>query len=132
MSTLRVTEIQSNSTAFNTPVRFETSGGTENGTLCKAWVSWNGQGTVAIRADFNVNTITDISNGAFRVNLSNALSDKNYACNYLAADDNVAATHTYVKGTYATTVSSSSIELYCFGPGVGPRDSSVNHVAIFR
>jgi hypothetical protein len=131
MSTLKVTEIQSNSTAFNSPVRFETSGGTENGTLCKAWVNWNGQGTVAIRDDFNVNTITDLGTGAFRVNFSNSLGDSNFAGNYLVADDNVAASHTYIRGTNAAN-GASNLDLYCFAPGIGPRDSSANQVAVFH
>ena len=80
MSTLRVTEIQSNSTSYNTPVRFETSGGTENGRLIKAWVTFNGQGTVAIRADFNVNTVGDNGTSKYQINFSNALSNGNYSC----------------------------------------------------
>jgi len=80
MSTLRVTEIQSNSTAFNTPVLFETSGGVENGKLAKAWVNFNGQGTVAVRNDFNVNTITDYGIGRYGVNFSNAMPNTNYSC----------------------------------------------------
>ena len=81
MSTLRVTDIQSNSTAFNTPVRFETSGGTENGQLVKMWVNWKGTGTVAIRNDFNVNSISDRGTGQYTVNFSNALASVNYCVN---------------------------------------------------
>ena len=78
MSVLQVTNVRSNSTSFNTPVSFQTSGGTENGKLAKAWVNFNGTGTVAIRADFNVNTITDNGAGNYTVNFSNAMSDANY------------------------------------------------------
>ena len=78
MSTLKVTDIQSNSASFNTPVVFKTSGGTENGKLIKTWVNFNGQGTIAIRDSFNVNTITDRGVGRYDVNLVNALSSANY------------------------------------------------------
>jgi len=79
MAILESNSIRSSSSSFNSPVQFLTSGGTENGTLCRAWVSFNGQGTVAIRADFNVNTIDDDGTGLYTVNFSNALSDGNYS-----------------------------------------------------
>lgn len=45
----------------------------------KAWVSFNGTGTVAIRAAFNVGSITDLGVGYYRVNFSTAMADTNYA-----------------------------------------------------
>jgi hypothetical protein len=45
----------------------------------KAWVNFNGQGTVAIRGSLNVSSITDNGTGQFGVNLTNALTDTNYA-----------------------------------------------------
>tara|TARA_R100000664_G_scaffold30543_1_gene43248 strand:- start:502 stop:954 length:453 start_codon:yes stop_codon:yes gene_type:complete len=47
--------------------------------VCKAWVNFNGTGTVAIRDDFNVSSITDNSTGEYVVNLSTALANSNYA-----------------------------------------------------
>jgi len=46
---------------------------------CKAWVNFNGVGTVAIRASHNVNSITDLGTGLYRVNLGVAMADANYA-----------------------------------------------------
>ena len=79
MSNLKVTNIQSNGTGFNDVVSFQNASGTENGTLCRAWVNFNGTGTVAIRDDFNVSSITDNGTGDYTVNFSNAMSDANYA-----------------------------------------------------
>jgi hypothetical protein len=45
----------------------------------KAWVNFNGTGTVAIRASFNVSSITDNGTGDYTVNYTNALTDANYA-----------------------------------------------------
>ncbi len=45
--------------------------------ICKAWVNFNGTGTVAIRDDFNVSSITDSATGSYIVNLTNALTDVN-------------------------------------------------------
>jgi len=45
----------------------------------KAWVNFNGIGTVAIRASYNVSSITDNGTGDYTVNLTTALTDANYS-----------------------------------------------------
>ena len=73
MSTLRCTNLQ------------DTSGGNSLTTAqiyngaAKAWVNFNGTGTVAIRAQFNVSSITDNGTGDYTVNFSTALTDANYS-----------------------------------------------------
>jgi hypothetical protein len=44
----------------------------------KAWVNFNGTGTVAIRASYNVSSITDNGVGTYTVNMTNAMPDINY------------------------------------------------------
>jgi len=44
----------------------------------KAWVNFNGQGTVAIRDDFNVNSIDDLGTAEYRINWSTAFANANY------------------------------------------------------
>ena len=44
----------------------------------KAWVNFNGTGTVAIRDDFNVSSITDNGTGDYTVNFTSNLTDANY------------------------------------------------------
>jgi hypothetical protein len=63
----------------NTPPTIQDSAGTQIGTFCRAWVNFNGQGTVAIRASFNVSSITDNGTGDYTVNFTNALPDVNYS-----------------------------------------------------
>jgi len=46
--------------------------------LAKAWVNFNGTGTVAIRASFDVSSITDNGTGNYTVNFTTALADANY------------------------------------------------------
>jgi len=67
-----------NSSVAGTPPVFQ-AGGTEIGTLCRAWVNFNGTGTVAIRASFNVSSITDNGAGDYTVNFTNAFPDANYS-----------------------------------------------------
>jgi hypothetical protein len=45
----------------------------------KAWVNFNGTGTVAILASYNVSSVTDSGLGLYTVNFTNALVDANYA-----------------------------------------------------
>lgn len=59
-------------------VTYAKIGTTEQGQLCKAWVNFNGTGTVAIRASYNVSSITDNGTGRFRINMTTALADSNY------------------------------------------------------
>lgn len=51
--------------------------GTEN-YKCRAWVNFNGTGTVAIRASGNVSSITDNGTGDYTVNFTNAMPDINF------------------------------------------------------
>ena len=46
---------------------------------CRAWVNFNGTGTVAIRASGNVTSITDNGTGNYTVNFTNAIVDANYS-----------------------------------------------------
>jgi len=45
----------------------------------KAWVNFNGTGTVAILDSHNVSSITDNGTGSYTVNLDVTLTDANYA-----------------------------------------------------
>jgi hypothetical protein len=64
------------SSAANTPVVLQDSGSNSN--TCRAWVNFNGTGTVAIRASFNVSSITDNGTGQYTLNFTNAMPDANY------------------------------------------------------
>ena len=46
---------------------------------CRAWVNFNGTGTVAIRESGNVSSITDGGTGKYTVNFTNAMPDSNYS-----------------------------------------------------
>jgi hypothetical protein len=47
--------------------------------MCRAWVNFNGTGTVAIRGSGNVSSITDVGVGEYTVNFTTAMSDANYS-----------------------------------------------------
>jgi len=77
--------------------RFDTNGNTmfnsgfgsvATAYACRAWVSLNGQGTVAIRASGNVSSITDAGTGLYTVNFTNAMPDFNYSLAHSAGIGN--------------------------------------------
>ena len=72
MSTIKTETL---STPSNATVPVDT---VVNGTA-KAWVNFNGTGTVAIRRAFNVGSITDNGAGDYTVNFTTAMPDANYA-----------------------------------------------------
>jgi hypothetical protein len=45
----------------------------------RAWVNFDGTGTVAIRASGNVSSVSDLGVGLYQVNFATAMSDANYA-----------------------------------------------------
>jgi len=73
MSEIRVTTLKDTSGANSSTTEQIASG------RAKAWVNFNGAGVVAIRANFNVNSITDNALGDYTVNFSTALTDANYS-----------------------------------------------------
>ena len=71
MSTIKATTL---STQSNATVSIDT---VVNGTA-KAWVNFNGTGTVAIRASFNVASITDNGVGDYTANFTTAMPNGDY------------------------------------------------------
>ena len=69
MSTLRVNTIQnaSGGSAIQVPG------------AAKAWVNFNGSGTVAIRAAFNCTSVSDNGVGDYTINFTTAMADSSYA-----------------------------------------------------
>tara|TARA_R110000868_G_scaffold230387_4_gene483554 strand:+ start:486 stop:947 length:462 start_codon:yes stop_codon:yes gene_type:complete len=128
----------------NTPPTVQDSAGTQIGTFCRAWVNFNGTGTVAIRASFNVSSITDNASGDYTVNYTNALPDANYAIvsmgrqsagtnpngGYAASvllsagtDPTTTATRIWTTSLVASSVASSIVQIVDF-PNV--------NIAVFR
>jgi len=65
----------------SSPVTFKNTSGTEVGTLCRAWVNFDGtlSSPITPRASFNVTSVTKISTGVYTVNFTTAMPDVNYA-----------------------------------------------------
>ena len=73
MSTLKIDTLSNLAGTKSVPTNTVVDGS------AKAWVNFNGTGTVAIRASFNVSSITDNGVGDYTVNFTNAMSNADYA-----------------------------------------------------
>ena len=126
MSTLQVGTIKSNSSAV--PVIQNTSG-TEIGQFCKAWVNFDGTGTISIRDNFNVSSITDGGTGVYTANFSNSMSNNDYT--------SVVSTGNNDKGRYGIMIDSdnkttSACKIFGFQTSTGSSlDSEEVSLAIF-
>jgi hypothetical protein len=117
-----------------TPPTINDVNGTQIGTFCRAWVNFNGTGTVAIRASFNVSSITDNGAGTYTVNFTNAMPDANYAVNVTGGSNN--ASETRMAGS-SNSLSTSSVAVYTSYPtstggSATGIDLSVVSASVFR
>jgi hypothetical protein len=91
---------------------------------CRAWVNFNGTGTVAIRASGNVTSITDNGTGDYTVNFTTAMSDANYST--VCTGSEIAATQ------YASATGSIRLINFKRDDLFAYVDSTYFNVAIFR
>jgi hypothetical protein len=99
---------------------------------CRAWVNFNGTGTVAIRASGNVSSITDSGTGNYTVNFTTAMPDVNYSFNGTTSDDATAGAVVYSSGTWATNGLVGSIKIRTVNNSFSATDRTVVAVSVFR
>ena len=100
---------------------------------CRAWVNFNGTGTVAIRASGNVASITDGGAGNYYVTFSTAMPDANYVVVANAVTSATGAMIQYQAGVvdYSTT----GFRIYTSANGTSTNvkaDCEIVSVAVFR
>jgi hypothetical protein len=122
----------------NTPPTIQDNNGTQIGTFCRAWVNFNGTGTVAIRASFNVSSITDNGTGDYTVNFTNAMPDVNYTmigqCGTIvgggASQSSIISDYLTSGPVYARTA--SGVRFFASSGSLSQFDNFSVNVAIFR
>ena len=108
--------------------------------VCRAWVNFNGTGTVAIRASFNVTSITDNGTGDYTVNFTNAMPDANYCVTTSAVSQGTFQTSydgtVIVKSGTTPSTTSVTVQFAALGSNLnysGQRtDLAHVYVAVFR
>jgi hypothetical protein len=103
---------------------------------CRAWVNFNGESTVAIRASGNVSSITDNGTGDYTVNFTTAMPDVNYATTAFAAQESGATDNNVTivgqKGAVSSNYTTSSCRLQCIRQDANIGDLRVIAAAFFR
>jgi hypothetical protein len=112
------------------PASLSTASGSAPSYSARAWVNFNGTGTVAIRASGNVTSITDNNVGLYTVNFTTAMPDADYSCVASCLDDSAQSGGTV--GVNTDSFATSSVRIVLSGSAVGAQDQSVVSVAIFR
>jgi len=95
---------------------------------CRAWVNFDGTGTVAIRDSGNVSSITDNGTGDYTVNLTNALTDANYAVTFGGGESG----DFFPRNSNNITSNTTNAFRVANRSGNTYFDISMIHVAVFR
>jgi hypothetical protein len=126
VSTLRVNNIS------------DFSGGTSNLNIpgtAKAWVNFNGTGTVAIRGSLNVSSITDNGTGDYTVNFTTAMVDANSSVNVTCQrmdSTGFEAVYSGIRTNTSSNITASSVRVYTAYSTTAAFDAGQVCVAIFR
>lgn len=129
MSTIKTDTLQNVAGTKSVPV------GTVVDGSAKAWVNFNGTGTVAIRAAFNVGSITDNGVGDYTVNFTTPMADANYAP-AIGASPNYGASVTFgmnwASGSGTEVAPTASALRFSIGSTTAYHDAKYVSVAVFR
>jgi hypothetical protein len=108
------------------------TGGTPLYYAARAWVNFNGTGTVAIRAAVNVSSITDNGTGDYTINFTTAMPDVNYAAVVVGQQNDGGGTNQTTQlfdgGAYSTT----QFEVLGQSSNGSNVDSSIVCAVVFR
>jgi hypothetical protein len=102
--------------------------------MCRAWVNFNGTGTVAINASGNVSSITDNGVGLYTVNFTTALADTNYCLASWVRRENTSVGYGAICSAQSDfTKTTSAIQINTpYTPGPGNTDFLEIDIAVFR
>ena len=96
---------------------------------CRAWVNFNGTGTVAIRASGNVSSITDNGSSDYTVNFTTAMPDANYS---YAMGGDISGAIIAVINSAAVLPTASALRLRTYNLSFAGVDAAYVFVQIFR
>jgi hypothetical protein len=101
---------------------------------CRAWVNFNGTGTVAIRGSGNVSSITDNGTGDYTINFTTAMPDANYAPTMMCGfgTDSGSPNAHMAEISRDAAPSTTALRIDTMSAGVTQRDLGFVNVAIFR
>ena len=118
-----------NTTDFSSTLKTQiNASGTAPIYACRAWVNFNGVGTIAIRSSGNVSSITDGGAGLYTVNFTTAMQDANYVMTQACSREAIATgLSAYINAQLTTSV---SMDIRSGGGTI--TDTSIVCLAFFR
>jgi hypothetical protein len=99
---------------------------------CRAWVNFNGTGTVSINASGNVSSVTDNGTGDYTVNFTTAMPDANFAVGGNCLEDTADFRGDRVLTMYRRTPVASSCRVNTVNFAGTVVDNARVYVVIFR
>ena len=87
--------------------------------LAKAWVNFNGSGTVATRDTHNISSINDVTTGQYAPNFSNNMASANYTVTLVNGDNH------YVTTLHNTLVQAGSYRMHNLNNSGSYADSTI-------
>ena len=103
--------------------------GTAPGYMARAWVNFNGTGTVAIRASGNVSSITDNGTGDYTVNFTTAMPDINYV---VCGQGSLVTTDGRYQQEFSAVRTTSAYRFATTNSAGTVTDSTYANIAVFR
>ncbi len=135
MSNLRLTSISNQGGTASVPSASVPSDTVINGTA-KAWVNFNGNNTISIRAAFNVSSITDNGTGDYTINFTNAMPDANYAVSWNSGMKSIVWGLPLFGGLSGwgtdNSHSTTQVRVLAVTPADNPTDNPQCNVVVFR
>ena len=114
-----------------TPNALSTASGSAPSYSARAWVNFNGQGTISIRASQNVSSLTDEGVGNFAVNMTTAMPDVNYS---IVVGGSYYPNPQTAQGNaiFSGGVNTSTFRIGANHFGTGKHDTELIYAAVFR
>jgi len=115
------------------PSALSTASGSAPSYSARAWVNFDGTGTVAIRNSGNVSSITDNGTGIYTVNFTTAMPDVDYSVG-LAGGNSTSNTNVASLGgnAQAPNLLTTSVDIICSNIGGTVNDLPYITISIFR
>jgi hypothetical protein len=97
--------------------------------MARAWVNFNGTGTVAIRASGNVTSITDNGVGDYTMNFTTAMPNVNYAW---SGSSRATATNGWINGSTVAAQTTTTLRISSVTAPLAAVDASEVLILVFR
>ena len=107
------------------------TGGINQARIAKAWVHFNGSGTVAINDSYNTSSITDRGTGLYKVNFSTAMSSTSYTASGTVSTGSDQTTPYVIRATTYATDGFSFAANWSGTSSVGYQDATDATVTVF-